>query len=182
MRDEALAAASCLSELGVGAASISNPVTQQQTTTPAISTTMAQLDRLRKLFDEQERMFTTVPGLADYITQLGPSRGSTCAIRLCFLRGNHFSTGTVMPPHCQSCSQSCIDTNSCDPRQTNTAVRIWNSSMRSLRTCSTTRGACCWRFRLCNPGAKYAGSQYGSERTSATSRQATCTRFGMSSI
>jgi hypothetical protein len=58
---------------------------------------MAQLRRLRELFDAQERVFTTVPGLADYVTQLGPSRGSSCAIRMCFLRGSHFTTGK--PPH-----------------------------------------------------------------------------------
>ncbi|KAL4102007.1 hypothetical protein PRIC1_005755 [Phytophthora ramorum] len=60
---------------------------------------MAQLRRLRELFDAQERVFTTVPGLADYVTQLEPSRGSTCAIRMCFLRDSHFTTDQYSGTH-----------------------------------------------------------------------------------
>lgn len=61
------------------------------------TSTMAQLQRLRAHMDTHERVFTTVDGFANYVSSLGPMRGTTCTIRMCFLRGAHFSTSRCMP-------------------------------------------------------------------------------------
>jgi hypothetical protein len=64
---------------------------------------MAQLRRLRELCDAQERVFTTVPGLVDHVTQLGPSRG------------RHLCHSHVLSPW-QPLHNWCVSTL-CPPRQ-----------------------------------------------------------------
>jgi hypothetical protein len=57
---------------------------------------MAQLARLRKNLDAHERIFTTVQGLAEFVSTLTSTGEKTCGVRMCFLRGDHFTTGNDM--------------------------------------------------------------------------------------
>ncbi|KAF4139700.1 hypothetical protein GN958_ATG11185, partial [Phytophthora infestans] len=50
------------------------------------------LARLQKRLDAHERIFTTVPGLAEFVLALNTTNEQTCAVRMCFLRGDHFTT------------------------------------------------------------------------------------------
>lgn len=65
---------------------------------------MAQLQRLRSHLDAHEKIFTTVDGLANFIS--GPDRDGTCAIQMCFFRGDHFSTGKQSDSPCQNNSNN----------------------------------------------------------------------------
>ncbi|KAL4159157.1 hypothetical protein PRNP1_004927 [Phytophthora ramorum] len=60
---------------------------------------MAQLARLRKNLDAHERIFTTVQGFAQFVAKLTSTHQQTCGVRMCFLRGDHFTTERTHGTH-----------------------------------------------------------------------------------
>ncbi|EEY57041.1 uncharacterized protein PITG_10614 [Phytophthora infestans T30-4] len=60
---------------------------------------MAHLARLQKRLDAHERLFTTVPGLAEFVLTLNTTNEQTCAVRMCFLRGDHFTSDSSNGTH-----------------------------------------------------------------------------------